>query len=75
MHGHAGAIKAAFEYFANQAGIGIPEWVPTPGSRQYAAAVKRLDSVVYSIIQQRTRELAGGQRTPQVALARWHRVS
>ena len=37
----AGSIKVAFEFFANQAGIGIPEWIPTPGQQQYIQAVHR----------------------------------
>lgn len=61
-----GAIKAAFEYFANQAGIGIPEWVPTPGGRQYMAAVQALDTVVYRIIDERRLALDSGQRSAQV---------
>ena len=62
----AGAIKAAFEWFANQAGIGIPEWVPLPGTAQYLAAVERLDDVIYDIIRTRRRELENSSRQPQV---------
>ena len=61
----AGAIKTAFEFFANQAGIGIPEWLPTPASREYAAAVARLDAIIYDIIDQRRLELGTGQRSAQ----------
>ena len=64
----AGAIKAAFEWFANQAGIGIPEWVPLPGTAQYLAAVERLDQVIYDIIRTRRQELEAGSRQPQVRL-------
>ena len=57
---HAGAIQRAFEYFAERAALGfiIPEWLPTPDNQQYAEAVRQLDSVVYSIIDSRTAQLA-----------------
>ncbi|KAK9793752.1 hypothetical protein WJX73_010742 [Symbiochloris irregularis] len=63
-----GSIKVAFEFFANQAGIGIPEWIPTPGQQQYIQAVQRLDAVVYGIIEERTRELEQSRREPQCLL-------
>ena len=63
----AGAIKTAFEWFASQAGIGIPEWVPLPGTARYLQAVERLDAVVFDIIRTRRRDLETGARQPQVS--------
>lgn len=39
----------------------IPDSLPTPGNLRYRKAVRRLDQLIYSIIQQRrTRNLDGG---------------
>ena len=51
------AIKTAFGFFTERSGTGfaIPEWVPTPTNVQYTQAVKRLDTVIYDIIDERRR--------------------
>lgn len=65
----AGAIETAFEFFAGRAASGfvIPEWLPTPENLQYHAAVARLDTAVYGIIDTRQQELlASPTRAPEV---------
>ncbi|CAI5467405.1 unnamed protein product [Closterium sp. Yama58-4] len=55
------AISTAFEFFAKRATsmLIIPEWFPTPDNLQYTAAVQRLDGVVYRLIEERRKEMAG----------------
>lgn len=63
----ADSIATAFRFFAERTGgLNVPEWVPTPSNVAYATAVEQLDSVVYSIIRERRRQLAGG-RSPEQA--------
>lgn len=58
------SIATAFQFFAERTGtIALPEWVPTPSNIAYSTAVRQLDSVVYSIISGRRRQLAD---SPQV---------
>ena len=38
----------------------MPEWVPTPENVEFNIAIKKLDSVVYSVIQERRATLASG---------------
>ncbi|CAI6011832.1 unnamed protein product [Closterium sp. NIES-65] len=55
------AISTAFDFFAKRATsmLIIPEWFPTPDNLQYTAAVQRLDGVVYRLIEERRKEMAG----------------
>lgn len=55
------SIRQAFRHFAQRSANGfiIPEWLPVPDNLQYNAAVHRLDSVIYSLIRQRRKELQG----------------
>ena len=39
--------------------IRLPDWVPTPGNLRYAAAVRRLDALVYRIIREHGGRPAG----------------
>jgi cytochrome P450 len=39
--------------------IRLPDWVPTPGNLRYAAAVRRLDALVYRIIREHGSRPAG----------------
>lgn len=65
----AGAIRTAFEYFSERGAIGfaVPEWLPTPANAAYAAAVRRLDAVVYGVIDRRSAELAAAPVQPPQA--------
>lgn len=38
--------------------VAVPEWVPTPENVAFNMAIKKLDSVVYSVIQERRATLA-----------------
>ena len=38
----------------------MPEWIPTPENVEFNMAIKKLDSVVYSVIQERRATLASG---------------
>jgi cytochrome P450 len=54
--GAAGEIATALEELMQRfAGIGalIPPWLPTPGNRRVARALRKLDEIVYGIIHQR----------------------
>ncbi|CAI5508870.1 unnamed protein product [Closterium sp. Naga37s-1] len=69
------AISTAFDFFAKRATsmLIIPEWFPTPDNLQYTAAVQRLygytaavqrlDGVVYRLIEERRKEMAGWAAT------------
>ncbi|CAI5976927.1 unnamed protein product [Closterium sp. NIES-65] len=59
------AISTAFDFFAKRATsmLIIPEWFPTLDNLQYTAAVQRLDGVVYRLIEERRKEMAGWAAT------------
>jgi cytochrome P450 len=54
------AIADAFAFFAARTAAGppLPEWLPTPDNARFAAAVKRLDTAVYTLIAQRREKMA-----------------
>jgi cytochrome P450 len=41
-----------------QTGYRIPQWVPTPSNRRFAAAVARIDEIIYRLIAEREAQLA-----------------
>lgn len=53
------SIRQAFKHFSQRSASGfiVPEWFPSPDNLQYNAAVHRLDSFIYSLIDQRREEL------------------
>lgn len=53
------SVRQAFRHFSQRSANGfiIPEWLPVPDNLQYNAAVHRLDSVIYSLIDQRREEI------------------
>ena len=56
-----GSIAATMEFFTRSASQAlVPGWLPTPENLQFARAVKELDRVVYGLIAERRRDLAGG---------------
>ncbi|CAI5474094.1 unnamed protein product [Closterium sp. Yama58-4] len=61
----ATSMLIIFEFFAKQviSMLNIPEWFPTPDNLQYTAAVQRLDGVVYRLIEERRKEMAGWAAT------------
>ncbi|CAI5485573.1 unnamed protein product [Closterium sp. Naga37s-1] len=44
-------------------GAAVEQWFPTPDNLQYTAAVQRLDGVVYRLIEERRKEMAGWAAT------------
>lgn len=54
-HRIGSALEALMDRFAGYEAI-LPAWLPTPGNRRIARALKSMDEVVYGIIQQRRSE-------------------
>src|SRR5262249_49641870 len=62
------ALAAAFVAFDKRLSTWylVPYWVPTPGNRRLAKAVRRLDEIIYGFIEQRRK--SGQDRTDLLSI-------